>query len=199
MREPQSYTPEEIVKLIDGKLLRNFGRESDTATKVQLYKAVCLVVRDIMSELWLEDHDLLDSHMQKQVYYLSMEFLPGPSLKNNLFNLGIEDIVSKAVASIDGQLDELCEMEPDAGLGNGGLGRLASCYLDAIASNRMAGHGFSICYEYGIFKQKIKDCCQKEEADDWLTLGDVWLIRKEEETEEVRFGGNLREVWDDHG
>lgn len=199
MRQKLKYTPEQIVTLIDGKMLRNFGRDTDTATKNQIYKATALVVRDIMSELWLENHDLEDSHMQKQVYYLSMEFLPGPSLKNNIFNLGLEKVIAEAVDRIGGDLKELYDIEPDAGLGNGGLGRLASCYLDAIASNGMAGHGLSICYEYGIFKQKIVDCMQKEEADDWLTLGDVWLIRKEEEQEEVRFGGTLKEVWDHTG
>lgn len=199
MKEKLEYTPKQIIDLLEGKMLRNFGRGSDTATKTQLYKATALVVRDMMSELWLENHDLEDSHTQKQVYYLSMEFLPGPSLKNNLFNLGIENVVREAVSGIGGDLDELFKIEPDAGLGNGGLGRLASCYLDALASNGMAGHGLSICYEYGIFKQKIIDCNQKEEADDWLNLGDVWLIRKEEEHEEVRFGGNLAEVWDDTG
>ncbi len=192
------YSADKITKMID-RMLRNFGAEPYSATKTQLYKATVLVIRDIMSEMWLDYHDATKGHTQKQVYYFSMEFLPGPSLKNNIFNLRLENEVREAIESLGGNIDELCQMEPDAGLGNGGLGRLASCYLDAISSRGMAGQGLSICYEYGIFKQKIIDCMQIEEPDSWLTLGDVWLIEKEDEKEEVRFGGKLEEIWDQNG
>ncbi|WP_027398511.1 glycogen/starch/alpha-glucan phosphorylase [Anaerovorax odorimutans] len=193
------FTVNEIKERIEEKLLHHFGREAKSATKHQIYKSTCLVVRDIMSELWNKNHDLIDSHKQKQIYYLSMEFLPGTSLKNNIFNLEIENVFKEALNEFGENIETLYEMEPDAGLGNGGLGRLASCYLDAIATCGMAGHGFSICYEYGIFKQKIKDCKQIEEPDDWLNLGDIWLIPKYDEAEEVHFGGKLEEVWDENG
>lgn len=193
------YTSKEISKLMRGKLLRHFGREPENATKQQIYRSACFVVRDILSELWLKNSEAVCSHTEKQVIYLSMEFLPGTSLKNNLFHLGVEDIFRSALQEFDQEIEEFYEMEPDAGLGNGGLGRLASCYLDAASTCGMFGQGMSICYEYGIFKQKILDGKQIEQPDDWLDLGDCWLITKEDESEEVRFGGKLSEVWDDRG
>ena len=193
------YTPKEISELIQGKLMRHFGREPEDATKHQIFRATCFVVRDIMSEMWLKNHEIICSQTEKQVIYLSMEFLPGTSLKNNLFNLGIESTFQTALENFDQDISELYGMEPDAGLGNGGLGRLASCYLDAISSCGMFGQGMSICYEYGIFKQKIQDGKQIEQPDDWMDLGECWLITKEDEAEEVRFGGKLSEVWDDKG
>lgn len=195
----QQYDPLQIAEWLRDKLLEYFGREPENATPKQMYKVTCYVLRDMMSELWLANHNMADSHDKKQVYYLSMEFLPGPSLKNNAFNLHLEGMFRQALNTMGHDLDQLLNMEPDAGLGNGGLGRLASCYLDAIASLGMAGHGMSICYEYGIFKQQIKDGEQIELPDEWLTLGDVWLITKEEETEEIHFGGKLEEIWDASG
>lgn len=189
----------EIKELIEGKLMRHFGREPENATKQQFYRATCLVVRDILSELWLKNQDVVSSQKQKQVIYLSMEFLPGPSLRNNIFNLGIAQDFQEALAYLGQNLDELYAMDPDAGLGNGGLGRLASCYLDAITACHMVGQGMSICYEYGIFKQTIQDNQQIEEPDPWMNLGEFWLITKEDEAEEVHFGGKLEEVWDEHG
>ena len=195
----QQYEPAQLAYWLREKLLENYGREPQDATQKQMYKATCYVLRDIMSEYWLKNHNVADYHNEKQVYYLSMEFLPGPSLKNNVFNLHLEESFRQAVAFLGHDLDQLISLEPDAGLGNGGLGRLASCYLDAIASCGMAGHGMSICYEYGIFKQKIKDGLQIELPDDWLDLGDTWLIEKEDEAEEVHFGGTLEEIWDERG
>lgn len=193
------YTSKEISKQIEGKLLRHFGRDPENATKQQFYRAACFVVRDILSEKWLKNCDIVCSQTEKQVIYLSMEFLPGPSLRNHLFHLGITEVFQSALKEFGQELEAFYDMEPDAGLGNGGLGRLASCYLDAISSCGMFGQGMSICYEYGIFKQKIQDGKQIEEPDDWLELGDCWLITKEDEEEEVHFGGKLSEVWDDRG
>jgi len=192
------YSTDHVKAKIE-RILRNFGKEPGNATKTQYYSAVCLSVRDILSKLWTQQHKSSDSHKNKQVYYLSMEFLPGTSLRSNLFNLGIEDSFREATMSHGHRLEDLYEMDPDAGLGNGGLGRLASCYLDAIASREMLAHGFSIFYEYGIFKQKIKNYAQVEEPDDWATSRGFWLIRKPEETEEVHFGGKLEEALDKKG
>ncbi|MGI6752657.1 MAG: glycogen/starch/alpha-glucan phosphorylase [Anaerovoracaceae bacterium] len=188
---------ETLANAIRGKLLRNFGREPYTASEQQIYKATCMVIRDILYGIRKEYKEELIKSQQKQVFYLSMEFLPGRSLKNNVFHLGIEEDLRKALTAFGKDFDNLVEMEPDAGLGNGGLGRLASCYLDALSSQGMPGHGMSICYEYGIFKQKLVDGLQKELPDDWLSMGDVWLHTKEEEAKEVHFGGHLEEIWDD--
>ncbi len=188
-----------IKEQIIDKLQRHFGRDYSTATKKQVYRATCYVLRDIMAEKWFENHSKDKHHQSKEVIYLSMEFLPGASLKNNLYNLKLSQRFKTAVHELGFELDELENMEPDAGLGNGGLGRLASCYLDAMASLGMSGHGMSICYEYGIFKQKIIDGSQVEFPDDWLTLGDVWLLNKDDEAEEVHFGGKLEEVWNEQG
>ena len=192
------YSAEQVKVRIE-KILRNLGKEPGNATKTQYYAATCLSVRDILSSLWTQQHKSSDSLKNKQVYYLSMEFLPGASLHSYLFNLGIEESFREATMSHGHRLEDLYEMDPDAGLGNGGLGRLASCYMDAIASQKMLGHGFSIFYEYGIFKQKIENFAQIEEPDDWAANREFWLIRKPEETEEVRFGGKLEEEWDEKG
>lgn len=189
---------ETLANAIRSKLLLNFGREPYTASEQQIYKATCMVIRDILYGIRKDYKEGLKNTQQKQVFYLSMEFLPGRSLKNNVFHLGIEEDLKKALAAFGKDFDNLCEMEPDAGLGNGGLGRLASCYLDALSSQGLAGHGMSICYEYGIFKQKLVNGLQKELPDDWLSLGDVWLHTKEEEAKEVRFGGHLEEIWDEN-
>ncbi|MDO4553227.1 MAG: glycogen/starch/alpha-glucan phosphorylase [Bacillota bacterium] len=194
-----TMTAKEISERIEGKLLRYFGAEPGQATVQQVYRAACMVVRDELALRWKAYHSNGNARNKKRVYYLSMEFLPGASLKNNLFNLGLTEPLRQALSSLGWSLEELCGLDPDAGLGNGGLGRLASCYLDAIASQGMSGHGMSICYEYGIFKQRILDGGQTEEPDDWLDLGEVWLREMEDEAEEVHFGGSLEEEWDDKG
>lgn len=194
-----SCTPDEFKELIGQKLLRHLSIEPEFAKDREYYDATCLVIRDIMSELKLRTYDDDKAIQQKELFYLSMEFLPGPSLKNNVFNLRVEDSLRQALAEMGKDLDTLFAMDPDAGLGNGGLGRLASCYMDAAATLGMAGHGMSICYEYGIFKQKIEEGKQIELPDDWLDLGDVWLVDKESETKEVRFGGKLEELWNEAG
>ena len=192
------YSAQEIKERIE-RILRNFGKEPESATKNLYYIATCLLVRDILSKQWTQYHESNERFQHKQVHYLSMEFLPGASLRNNLFNTGLEESFKEAVLMHGYKIDELYETDPDAGLGNGGLGRLASCYLDAIASQGMPGHGYSICYEYGIFTQKIENCVQLEEPDGWMKNGIYWLIKKDDETEEVRFWGSLEEEWDANG
>ena len=125
-----------------------------------------------------------------------MEFLPGRALKNSLFSLGITDVLESVLKEFDVELENLYELEPDAGLGNGGLGRLAACYLDGMATTKIPATGYSILYEYGIFKQKIVDGWQTELPDCWLPGGDVWLERKSEQAVEVHFGGHIDEWWD---
>lgn len=192
-------SPEELTELIRAKLLRQQGTDPKSASKEELYKASSTVIRDIMAEMNAKTYEEGDANRSKQVYYLSMEFLPGTSLRNNVYNLGLLDAFNQAISNLGGDPKEMFKMDPDAGLGNGGLGRLASCYLDAGASLGMGIHGMSICYEYGIFKQAITDGRQKELADDWLDLGSVWLREKSKEVKEVHFGGKLNEIWNEKG
>ncbi len=134
---------------------------------------------------------------EKRVYYFSMEFLMGRLLKNYLINLGIEDMVREGLAELGEDLDALCGKEPDPALGNGGLGRLAACFLDSMAFCDIAGIGMGARYRFGLFKQKIKDNCQTEEPDPWLTKGYPWEIRNSDRTVKIRFGGNVERTYED--
>ena len=136
---------------------------------------------------------------QKRIYYMSMEFLVGRSLKNNLYNLGMEAEMKEAVKELGFDLETIYEMEPDAGLGNGGLGRLASCYMDAATTMGYPFTGFSIRYEFGIFRQKIVDGWQMELPDNWLEMGGFWLVPRRDESKEVHFDGEVKEEWGETG
>lgn len=192
-----NITLKEMQRRIENYISRYQGINAKDATKGQLYEAVCLVIRNILSQKRLEfKHDIRDQK-KKQVYYMSMEFLLGRSLKNHLYNLGLADIVKEAVKNLGYDIEDIMEEEPDAGLGNGGLGRLAAAYMDALTSEAYPACGFSIRYDYGIFKQRIVDGWQMEMPDDWLENGDVWLAPRPEETFEVKFGGRVEENWQD--
>ena len=141
-----------IKEQIEAKLQHNFGLTLENATDDQCYKAVVLVVRDLMVKGYLEFKKRAEETHTKRVYYLCMEFLMGRSLKNNLYNLGIEEDFRKALSEMGLKLDNLYEKEPDAGLGNGGLGRLAACFLDGLSTQGYPAMGYSLCYEYGIFR-----------------------------------------------
>ena len=182
--------------LISGKLSHFFGVSTDEATDEQFYKAVALVTKDLMHEGVREFRKKSDDKKSKRVYYLSMEFLMGRSLKNNLYNLNLTATMEKALKDFGVKLDKLFELEPDAGLGNGGLGRLAACYLDGIATQGYSGMGYSILYEAGIFKQKLIDGWQTELPDFWLPGGEVWLTAREKDSVEVSFGGKVEDNWD---
>ena len=137
------------------------------------------------------------SEGKKQAYYLSMEFLMGRSLKTSIYNLELAEDITAILKEFDINLDKIFECEPDAGLGNGGLGRLAACYLDAMATQEIPAKGHSICYEYGIFQQKLEDGWQTEFPDNWLPGGSVWLDPKPDEAIEVHFEGDIKEYWQD--
>ena len=185
------------VKLLNDACARLFGCDVKEVTKQQMYKALCSVVYGLLTDKRKKFHDKYRADDTKQVYYMSMEFLVGTSLRNNLYNLGVEEKFTKAVEQCGFNIDDLYAMEPDAGLGNGGLGRLASCYLDSMTSVGFPGTGFSIRYEFGIFKQKIVDGWQMEFPDNWLSMGDVWLNPREDESFEVKFGGDVTGWYDD--
>ena len=191
-------TTKEFAKILQDKLTSEYGVDLSVASHQQIYRALALICRQMMSENHKKFQSKAIGTGSKQVYYLCMEFLMGRSLKMSLFNLGLNDAAQKALAEADISLDSIYEEEPDAGLGNGGLGRLAACYLDGMATTSICGTGYSILYEYGIFKQKIVDGWQQERADNWLPGGQVWLKSHPDQAVEVRFDGEIHENWD-HG
>ena len=195
----EQLTQKEAKDLIQGKLSRYFGVAPSEARKEQLYKAVVMAVRDIMLEKRHKFHTVTKSAKAKRVYYLCMEFLMGRSLKNSVYNLGITDVFSEALKDYDVTLEELYELEPDAGLGNGGLGRLAACFLDALATGDYPAMGFSIRYDYGLFKQKIVEGWQTELPDVWLPGGEVWLTQRSDKVFTVKFDGYVEEKWTENG
>ena len=176
-----------------------FGCSLTEATEKQVYRALCTFVRESLEEQNRAFQKRLSQNGEKKVYYMSMEFLVGTSLRNNLYNLGILDEVKTLLEKQGFSLDRLCGMEPDAGLGNGGLGRLASCYMDAATGLGYSVTGYSIRYEFGIFRQKIVDGWQMEFPDDWLDMGGVWLHPRKDDAVEVRFGGEVHEWTDETG
>ena len=193
-----SLSKKQVKELITGKLSHYFGVSAEEATNEQYYKAVALIVKDLMHEGVREFRKDAEKADSKKIYYLSMEFLMGRSLKNNLYNLNLTSTFAAALKDMGIKLEKLYDCEPDAGLGNGGLGRLAACYLDGLATQGFYGMGYSILYEAGIFKQKLVDGWQTELPDFWLPGGEVWLRPKEKDTVEVHFGGEVIDNWDNH-
>ena len=193
-----SLSKKQAKELIEGKLSHYFGVDTHEATDEQYYKAVSLIVRELMHDGLREFRKEKGNQTQKKIYYLSMEFLMGRSLKNNLYNLNLTKTFTAALKDLGISIDKLYECEPDAGLGNGGLGRLAACYLDGLATQGYYGMGYSILYECGIFKQKLVDGWQTELPDFWLPGGEVWLKAREKDTVEVKFGGEIVDSWDNH-
>ena len=170
--------------------------DPENASNEQYYKACAMVLRELLGPKRKGNTAANYTRGKKQVYYLSMEFLMGRSLKNSLYNLGLVETFQKALQRHEVKLENLYECEPDPGLGNGGLGRLAACYLDGLATDGYTATGYSILFEYGIFKQKLSDGWQSELPDYWLPGGEVWLEPVPEHTVEVRFGGEVKENWD---
>ena len=199
MSTTKNITEKEVQLLIQGKLSRYFGVSSKEATVDQIYKAVVMSVRDILLEKRQQFHKVMKSKKGKRVYYLCMEFLLGRSLKNNVYNLGLQEEYEKALKSFNLTLEDLYEQEPDAGLGNGGLGRLAACFMDALATGNYPAMGYSIRYDYGLFKQKIVDGWQTELPDIWLPGGEVWLTQRSDKSCTVKFDGWVKEDWTENG
>lgn len=189
------YTKEHIKKSIRTKLDYHFGVTPDKASYDQLFNAAAMMVQDLLNTGRRETEKKVRKQDTKVVYYMSMEFLLGRSLKNNLFNLGLGGVFEDAVKDLGFDPEELFEYEPDAGLGNGGLGRLAACFLDSAASLGYPVTGYSINYEFGIFRQKIVDGWQAELPDFWQQGGDVWLTPRFDEAVSVDFDGQISEQW----
>ena len=190
------YTKREFEKLLKDKLMSECNVTIDAASADQIYRCLAMITRQIMSDRQKQYQSKVLGEGRKQVYYLCMEFLMGRSLRTSLFNLGLNEVAESVLADADVKIDTIYEQEPDAGLGNGGLGRLAACYLDGMATDGIPGTGYSILYEYGIFKQKIVDGWQQERADNWLPGGQVWLTSHPDQAVEVRFDGEIHENWD---
>lgn len=189
---------EVILEGLTSKLSRYFAVSPEEATKEQIYKATVLSVRDILAQKSKAFGSDVKKKQLKRVYYLCMEFLVGRSLKNDLCNLGLADDYRAALKTLGFSLDDIYEQEADPGLGNGGLGRLAACFMDSLSSMDYPARGFSICYEYGLFKQRIVDGEQLELPDIWLPSGETWLVPRQDKTVHVRFGGRVEEVWNNN-
>ena len=169
------------------------------ATQQEIYQAVSLAVKDVVMDEWMATQQVIEKDDPKILYYMSMEFLMGRALGNNLINLGAYGEVKEALEEIGLDLSVIEDQEPDPALGNGGLGRLAACFMDSLATLGYAAYGCGIRYRYGMFKQKIKDGYQVEVPDNWLKEGNPFEIRREEYAKEVRFGGNIRVEYDETG
>ena len=178
------------------KLQMLYSVSPEEASDKQVYHVLSSIIVELLGAKRQSFINHTNSVGGKQVYYLSMEFLMGRSLKTSIYNLELADGIKAMLKNYDINLDKIYEYEPDAGLGNGGLGRLAACYLDGLATTGFPAMGHSICYEYGIFQQKLEDGWQNELPDNWLPGGSVWLVPKPELSIDVRFEGDLQEYWD---
>lgn len=192
-----SLTKKAAEEQITAKLSHFFGVTPEEANYEQFYKAIAMITRDMLRQGRHEFEQRCEESGSKRVYYMCMEFLMGRSLKNTLYNLNLIPVMEEALKDFGIKLDKLYDCEPDAGLGNGGLGRLAACYLDALATDGYLGMGYSILYEYGIFKQKLVGGWQTEMPDFWLPGGEVWLVAREEKSVDVSFEGNVVDRWED--
>ena len=184
-------------KDVEQNVKQLFRKTVDEASQQELYQAVSYVVKDAIIDDWIATQKQYEKDDPKIVYYMSMEFLLGRALGNNLINMTAYKEVKEALEEMGLNLNELEDQEPDPALGNGGLGRLAACFLDSLASLGYAAYGCGIRYRYGMFKQKIKDGYQEERPDNWLKNGNPFELRRPEYAKEVRFGGNIRVEYDD--
>lgn len=178
-------------KELKQRLKEKYAMDIKDASPQELFYVLGSVVKKYYSNAWTDTWKDYLTAEQKQVYYFSIEFLPGKMLKSNLLNLGILDTVTKGLEELAIDLDDLVAVEKDMALGNGGLGRLASCFMDSIASCGLPGNGNGIRYDYGLFKQRFVDGYQVELPDEWLRTGNIWEVRKDSKAVDVRFGGNV--------
>jgi glycogen phosphorylase len=183
---------EYFIKEYKKKFLELTGKNLEDGTKEQKYKVLGSLIREYATSDWLNTENQYRNNNEKQIYYFSMEFLVGRLLSDSLINLGIREICKEGLADLNMELNELEELEEDQGLGNGGLGRLAACFLDSMASLEIPGHGCGIRYRYGFFNQKIINGKQVEVTDNWLREGNPWEIQKRDESEIVKFGGEVK-------
>ena len=196
---PEKITAEDIKQAFRDKLHSGLGRLERYATKNDLYVALALTVRDRVFDYIVESLDAYGRVNARRVGYLSAEYLPGPHLANNLLNLGITEVTREAVRELGYDLDEIIAQEEEPGLGNGGLGRLASCFMDSLASVEVPAIGYGIRYEFGIFDQVIRNGWQEEITDKWLRFGNPWEIARPNIAYNVKFGGHIKTFSDQQG
>ncbi|MBM4272012.1 MAG: glycogen/starch/alpha-glucan phosphorylase [Deltaproteobacteria bacterium] len=198
-RITKSDSVEKLKKDIVKHIASTMGHDPAFAQEYYVYKATAHAVRDRLVDRWIETQRSYYHREAKRVYYLSLEFLPGRFLRNNIVNMGIEDQVVAALRDMGYSLEDIEEVEWDAGLGNGGLGRLASCYIDSFATMKIPAYGYGIRYDYGIFHQAIENGFQVEKIDNWMRHGNAWEFERPEHLYEVNFYGNVREYYDEEG
>lgn len=196
---PESVRKAVLKETIVAKLKRTFGKTLQEATKGQIYQACALSIREIIMSEWTDANNQVEKQGIKRLYYLSAEFLMGRALVNNMVNLHLLEDYKEVLGELGFTLDDIEEQERDAGLGNGGLGRLAACFMDSLSTLNLPATGCSIRYEFGLFKQRILDGEQVEVDDNWLEGGNIWEIARPEEQVEVKYGGEIEEYWAEDG
>ena len=189
----------ETRELIEARVRHEFGVTAEKAVPTQIYQAAALCVRDVVMDVYAAERERSQNSGDKCVIYLCAEFLIGRAFSNNLVNLGLYDTYAAALAEMGYDLGELEEQEADAGLGNGGLGRLAACFLDSLSTLDMPAMGCGIRYEYGFFRQEIHNGCQVETPDAWMESRDIWSAERADRVFEVKFGGHVEEQWSEDG
>ena len=194
-----NFDVQSIKQSIEGKLQRYYGLAVSEANSQQIYRAVASTVRDQIMKKWMDSRMRNRELQRKQVYYLSVEYLLGRSLNTNVINLCNEQAYAQALKELGIDLQTILPVEPDPALGNGGLGRLAACFLDSLASLDIPAMGCTIRYEYGLFRQKIVEGQQVELPDNWLQNGNVWEVARTEDTMTVEFNGHVEESIDEFG
>lgn len=191
MGEQMKFDAEKFKENLEGRLKRQYGKDISQANKHDLFDAVSASALEVIMENWMATRHEYEKKPTKQLYYLSAEFLMGRALSNNLINAEISDKVKEVLKGMNIDYDMIEDQEPDAGLGNGGLGRLAACFLDSLATLDYPGHGYGIRYRYGMFEQKIENGYQVEYPDNWLAHRDPWEIKRSDLAVTVKFGGNI--------
>ncbi len=190
---------EEFKKDVKSNLRALFRKDIEEATGQQVFQAVAYAIKDYIVDMWIATHKKYEEEDAKTVYYLSMEFLMGRALGNNVINLGADKQIREALEELGLDLNVIEDQEPDAGLGNGGLGRLAACFLDSLSTLGYPAYGCGIRYKYGMFEQKIENGFQLEVPDNWLKNGNPFEMKRAEYTKEVKFGGYVRMMRDENG
>jgi starch phosphorylase len=188
-----------IKATIEGKLKRHYGRTFENASDEEIFQTIALSIRDVIVEQWVNANNEIEAKGRKKLCYLSVEFLMGRALVNNMINLGVLEDYKAVMKEIGYSFDKLEEQENEAALGSGGLGRLAACFLDSLSTLNLPVTGYGIRYEYGMFCQKIVNGEQTEIPDNWMSKGDIWEIERRDEKIEVRFEGMAEEVWTEEG